>query len=70
VAAWTGVYFVIFEPAGYVIATVLYLIPLTAYFNPRKWVMNVTTSVLFALVSYTMFTKMLGVSLAKGIFPF
>jgi putative tricarboxylic transport membrane protein len=70
VVAWTAVYFVIFEPAGYVIATTIYLIPLTAYFNRGRWVMNVTTCVLFALLSYIMFTKMLGVSLARGIFPF
>ena len=70
VAVWTAVYFVVFEPAGYVIATTVYLIPLTAYFNRGRWVMNVTTCVLFALISYTMFTKMLGVNLARGIFPF
>jgi len=70
VVVWTAAYFVAFEPAGYVIATTIYLVPLTAYFNRGRWVMNVTTCVLFALVSYIMFTKMLGVSLAKGIFPF
>lgn len=70
VVLWTAIYFIIFEPAGYVIATTIYLIPLTAYFNRDRWVMNVTTCALFALVSYLMFTKMLGVSLAKGIFPF
>lgn len=70
VAAWTAVYFIAFEPAGYVIATTIYLIPLTAYFNRGRWVMNVTTCVLFALISYTMFTKMLGVTLARGIFAF
>jgi putative tricarboxylic transport membrane protein len=70
VVVWTAVYFVIFEPAGYVLATTLYLIPLTAYFNRGRWVMNVSTCVLFALISYTMFTKMLGVNLARGIFPF
>jgi putative tricarboxylic transport membrane protein len=70
VVAWTAVYFVSFEPAGYVIATTLYLIPVTAYFNRGRWVMNVSTCALFALISYTMFTKMLGVNLARGIFPF
>lgn len=70
VVAWTAVYFIIFEPAGYVIATMVYLIPVTAYFNRGRWVMNITTCVLFALISYTLFTKALGVSLAKGIFPF
>lgn len=70
VVVWTGVYFVSFESAGYVIATMVYLIPVTAYFNRGRWVMNLTTCVLFAVLSYTMFTKLLGVSLARGIFPF
>lgn len=70
VVAWTAVYFIFFEALGYMLATTLFLIPLTAYFNRGRWVMNLTTSVLFALISYTMFTKMLGVSLAKGIIPF
>lgn len=70
VVVWTGIYFVMFERVGYVISTMIYLIPLTAYFNRGRWVMNVTTCVLFALLSYTMFTKLLGVSLARGIFPF
>lgn len=70
IVAWTAIYFVAFEPIGYVITTTIYLIPVTAYFNPRRWVMNVTTCVLFSLISYVMFTKMLGVNLARGILPF
>lgn len=70
VVAWTVVYFVTFEAAGYVVSTAAYLIPVTAYFNRGRWVMNVTTCVLFALLSYIMFTKLLGVSLPAGILPF
>jgi hypothetical protein len=32
--------------------------------------MNVTTSALFTIISYLMFSKLLGVTLAKGILPF
>jgi hypothetical protein len=32
--------------------------------------MNVLTSVLFAVISYFMFTKLLGVNLPLGILPF
>jgi len=70
VFVWTFLYFLVFEPLGYVIATSLYLLALMAYFNRGKWVANVLTAVLFSLGSYLMFVKLLGVSLAPGILPF
>jgi putative tricarboxylic transport membrane protein len=70
IAVWTAVYIVAFEPLGFVIATAVYLLALTAYFNRGRWLMNVLTSVLFALISYLMFTKLLGVNLPPGILPF
>ena len=69
-AAWTLLYFLVFEWLGYVIATSVYLLVLTSYFNRGKWLANVLTSVLFSLGSYLMFTKLLGVTLAPGILPF
>ena len=69
-AAWTLLYFLVFESLGYVIATSIYLLVLTSYFNRGKWVANVLTSILFSLGSYLMFTKLLGVTLAPGILPF
>jgi putative tricarboxylic transport membrane protein len=68
-AAWTLLYFIVFERLGYVLATSIYLLILMAYFNRGKWVANVLTSVLFSLISYLMFTKVLGVTLARGILP-
>ena len=70
VVAWTAVYLLVFELLGYVLATTAYLIGLTAYFNRGKWVANVLTSVLFCIISYIMFVKVLGVNLAKGEPPF
>ena len=70
VSVWTFLYFLVFEPLGYVIATTIYLLALTAYFNRGKWVTNVLTSVLFCVISYLMFVKLLGVNLARGILPF
>ena len=69
-AGWTLLYFLVFEALGYVIATILYLIPLMAYFNKGKWVTNVLTAVLFCVLSYVLFTKVLGVNLARGILQF
>lgn len=70
VAAWTAFYIAVFEPLGFMIATTIYLLGLTGFFNKGRWLMNVLTSVLFAVISYFAFTKLLGVSLARGILPF
>lgn len=69
-AVWTLLYFLVFETLGYVLATTLYLYPLMAYFNSGKRLMNGLTAVLFSLLSYLMFVKLLGVNLAPGILPF
>ena len=47
VAVWTLCYFLVFEKLGFVIATAIYLVALTSYFNPGKPIPNVLTSVLF-----------------------
>lgn len=70
VVVWTAVYLFVFELLGYVLATTVFLIGLMAYFNRGKWLVNVLTSVLFCIVSYIMFVKVLGVNLAKGVPPF
>jgi putative tricarboxylic transport membrane protein len=70
IAAWTALYVALFEPLGYMLATLIYLLALTAYFNRGRWLMNGLTSLLFVVISYFAFTKLLGVSLARGIIPF
>ena len=65
----TSAYFMVFEALGYIIATSLYLIALTSYFNRGKRFTNIVTSVLFCVGTYWMF-QVLGVSLARGILPF
>src|SRR5262245_11666035 len=69
VAVWTALYYVLFERAGYVASTTIYLLALMIWFNRGKWVANVATSVLFAAGSYYMFLK-LDVRLPQGILPF
>ena len=69
VVVWTFLYFLVFEPLGFVIATTIYLVGLTAYFHPRRWLTNGLTSVGFCVGSYLMF-QVLGVNLARGILPF
>lgn len=69
VVVWTGLYYVSFDKAGYVVATALYLLALMAWFNRGKWIANVATSVLFSALSYYMFLKF-EVRLPQGILPF
>jgi putative tricarboxylic transport membrane protein len=70
VALWTAFYFGVFDRAGYLVATAVYLIVLTAVFNAGKWLANVLTSVFFALGSYVLFVKILGVALPVGLLGF
>lgn len=69
VTGWTVLYFLVFEPLGYVVATTVYLFALMAYFNRGRWLANGLTSVLFCIGSYYMF-QLLGVSLARGVLPY
>jgi putative tricarboxylic transport membrane protein len=70
VIVWTALYFALFDRAGYLLATVAYLLPMMAVFNPGKWIANVLTSVLWAVGSYVLFVKILGVSLPAGLLGF
>ena len=70
IAVWTGLYVAAFEALGYMLATAIYLLALTAFFNKDRWLMNGLTSILFSVISYFAFTKLLGVNLARGIIPF
>jgi len=70
VAIWTGLYLAVFEWLGYAIATSIYLLILMAYFHRGKWTSNILTSVLYSFISYWMFSRLLGVSLPRGILPF
>jgi len=66
VTVWTGLYYVAFQPLGYMIATAVYLLGLMAWFHRGKWVANVLTAVLFAVGSYVMFVQ-LDVNLPRGL---
>jgi len=69
VVVWTALYFWAFERLGYVLSSAIYLFALMAYFHRGKWLANTLTSLLFAGISYQMFT-MLGTSLPRGVLPF
>lgn len=70
IAAWTALYILAFEWLGYMLSTVIYLLVLTSCFNRGRHLMNGLTCVLFVIISYVAFNKLLGVNLAHGIIPF
>jgi len=69
VTIWTGAYYLMFDPLGYVLATALYLLPLTAYFHPGHRIVNIATPILFSALTYWLFVT-LDVRLPKGVLPF
>jgi len=69
VTVWTAAFYVVFEKAGYIVATSVYLLVLMAWFNRGKWIANVVSAVIFSILSYVMFLK-LDVRLPMGILPF
>lgn len=70
VSGWMALYFAAFEKLGYLIDTTAFLLGLTAYFNRGKWTANILTALLFSEGSFFLFTKILGVTLTKGLLPF
>jgi putative tricarboxylic transport membrane protein len=69
VVVWTGIYYLIFERLGFILATIVFLLPLCAYFNRGKWIANVVTTILFSIGTYYLFVK-LDVNLPQGILQF
>lgn len=67
VVIWLGIYYALIETLGFVVSTTLFLIGLTACFNPNKWKTNILVSLLVSIGIYVLFTHVLGVPLAKGL---
>ncbi|MBX9773738.1 MAG: tripartite tricarboxylate transporter TctB family protein [Xanthobacteraceae bacterium] len=67
--AFTGVYFFLFEPLGFVLSSSAYLFAMTMYFNRGSTVANALVSLLLPISCYLVFTRVLGVELARGILP-
>ena len=68
VVVWTGAYYLVFEPLGYVLATSIYLLPLMVWFNRGRWIMNVVSTIVFVLLTYYLFVA-LEVRLPAGVLP-
>ena len=66
-AAWTALYYVAFEPAGYVVSTMIYLSPLLLYFHRVNPLINLGIAATFTAAAYFLFTDLLQVVLPSGI---
>jgi putative tricarboxylic transport membrane protein len=67
---WTALYYFAFERVGYLVATVVYMFALLAFFNRGRWWMNAACAAGFTLVAYLLFTSFLQVALPRGILDF
>jgi putative tricarboxylic transport membrane protein len=65
---WTALYYLAFEPLGYLISTLVYMFVLLACFNRGRWLVNAACAVGFTLAAYAVFTRFLQVALPQGVF--
>jgi putative tricarboxylic transport membrane protein len=56
--------------AGYVITTMFFMFAITWLINGRHWIENTLISILFPVVTYTVFAIILGLSLPRGWLSF
>ena len=68
VMAWTLLYFLAFDDAGYLLATTVFLFGLIFVFDGRRLVRSALVSVIFSGVTYVLFNNYLDVFLPGGPF--
>lgn len=66
---WTMAYYLAFERAGFILATVVYLGGLLIYFHPGHPKTNLLVAILFPVGCYILFSRWLGLVLPHGILP-
>jgi putative tricarboxylic transport membrane protein len=64
------VFALVFETLGYLLSSVLFLLALTSLVHRGHPLLNATVSIGFAVVSYLLFDKLLGVALPQGLLGF
>jgi putative tricarboxylic transport membrane protein len=67
---WTALYYVAFEPVGYVLSTIIYLSALLFYFHRVNPLLNLGYAAAFTGLAYLLFTNFLQVVLPSGILRF
>ncbi len=70
IVIWCFLYAFTIEKLGYLVSTAVVTLALLAYFNRRKWALNVLFSIVTPLSIYILFDSLLKVPLPKGWFGF
>src|SRR5262249_5608221 len=64
---WTVLYYLAFEPVGYLVSTVVFLLGLLTVFNRGHHLTNLAVALGFTAVAYTIFDRFLAVPMPEGI---
>jgi putative tricarboxylic transport membrane protein len=68
--AWTALYYLAFERAGYLITTSVFLLGLLLYFNRNRLKTNLAIALGVTVVFDLLFSQLLGVPMPTGFLPF
>lgn len=69
VVGWIFVYFLLFKPLGFIVATALFLAIALSFANRGKWLTNCLVSVLLPVVIFALMRGVLQLPLPTGIIP-
>ncbi|MFM0238503.1 tripartite tricarboxylate transporter TctB family protein [Paraburkholderia phytofirmans] len=67
---WTAIYYLCFEPVGYVLSTSVFLFGLLSYFNRQRHKTNLAIALGVTVVFDLLFSQLLGVPVPTGLLPF
>jgi len=70
VAAGLLLYYVLYQPLGFLVSTVLFLFTFLSFFNRGRPVLNLTIAIAFPVALNIVFTTVLGTPPARGILHF
>src|SRR5699024_2750371 len=67
VAVFIIIFMIIFQPIGYFLSTVIFLILILFYLNKSKWLQNSLIIIIFMFIIYSLFDYLLNTGLPSGI---
>ncbi|MGQ7793160.1 tripartite tricarboxylate transporter TctB family protein [Faunimonas sp. B44] len=70
VAAGLLLYYVLYQPLGFLVSTVVFLFTFLSFFNKGRPVLNLTIAIAFPVALNIVFTTVLGTPPARGILHF
>lgn len=66
---WTLLYFLVFEPLGFLLSCTMFMLGLCFFFNRGHPIANLVASVAIPVCTYLLFSG-LGISLPSGVIPY